>query len=223
MKKIILSLSLLVAIASQASDFDADKYLDQSCSTSYKQIDNFLQYLYKADGNLGDLNSSKIKRIEYLEGVFSDGSTSDAHRLKAKEAFNELFYDPDWYVFKLQRNTRKLIGKLEKFKEEYNWVNFKKLAMQQAERESKVNLFLPSATRSMRQTLQLIDETSNFFTDRSEVKGRLDELGAASRMSRAFNKDAGKDSFESTLFALLPSRLLGCQIDHLESRLDTKK
>ena len=223
LKKIFTGLVLTFLFAAhqaQATSIDVDKMRDEQCTGNYKQIDNFLQYLYRADGNLKDLNSSKIKRIEHLESVFQDYKTSKPQR---SAAFNELYNDPDWWVFKLQRNSKKLIGQLESLKKDMSWEAYKKLATQQAVGQITTNFFAPSATRSMEKTVELIYTTADFFAERTEIKDRLEALGASSRLNRVFSDDPQLDGFESRLFFSLPSHLIKCQIEYLGARLNKKQ
>jgi hypothetical protein len=220
LKQIFSGLAMSVLITAShafAADFDINKIRDEQCTRKYSQIDNFLQYLYKANGNLKDLNSYKIKRIDYLEGVFADNRTSKAQR---SAAFNELYNDPDWWVYKLQKGSKKLIVQLESLKKDSNWDTFKKLATQQAARQITENLYSPSATRSMHATIELIKTSADFFAERTEIKDRLDALGASDRLSRAFSNDPQQDSFESKFYFFLTTELIGCQIDFLASRLN---
>jgi hypothetical protein len=202
------------------AEFDAGKELDRHCSSQYKGVDNFLQYLYKVDGNLKNLNPSKIKRIEHLETVFEDYKSTDSQR---REAFKELFSDPDWWVYKLQRDSRKLIAKIELLKKNSNWDQFKKLATEQAAGKMSKFSFQPSATNSMNGMVDLMVSSSKFYSERNEIKERLEALGASSRLNRVFSEDIQQDSFESRFFLFhLPSSLIKCQIDYLESRLNIK-
>lgn len=219
-KRILTAVSLTVLISAPlayAADSDVDKMREEQCTRDYKQIDNFLQYLYRADGNLKELNSSKIKRIEYLEGVYLDYIASDSKR---RTAFNELFNDPDWWVYKLQRNARNLIEQLEAFKKDLNWDTYKQLARQQADGKVAVHLFAPSATRSMEESVKLIYKTADFFTERSEIKDRLDALGSSARLNKVFSEDQQKDGYESRIFFYVPSNLIRCQIDFLAKRMN---
>lgn len=208
---------LITAPHAFAADFDINKIHDEQCTRTYKRIDNFLQYLYRADGNLKELNPNKIKRIEHLEGVFAGYRTSKPQR---RAAFDELYNDPDWWIYKLQKGSRKLIGQLESMKKDSNWDTFKKLATQQAARQITENLYSPSATRSMHATVDLIKTSAKFFAERTEIKDRLEALGASARLSRAFSDDPQQDSFESNFHFFLTTELIGCQIDFLASRLD---
>ena len=223
LKHILSVFSIAVLFISQhahGADIDVDKIRDEQCTRSYSQIDNFLQYLYRVDGNLKELNPSKIKRIDHLESVFEDYKATTPQR---RAAFNELFNDPDWWVFKLQRNSKKLIGQLEALKKDLNWDTYKKLATQQSERQITANFFNPSATGSMEKTVEVISATADYFSERTEIKDRLDALGASSRLSRAFSNDAQQDAFESKMHFYVPSRLMKCQIDFLANRLNKKQ
>lgn len=216
-KRILTAVSLTFLISVQqayAADIDFDNIREEQCTRYYKQIDIFLQYLYRADGNLKELSSSKIKRIEYLDGVFSDYNASDSKR---RTAFDELFTDPDWWIYKLQRNSRKLIDQIESFKQQSDWDSFKKLATQQADRQIKAFPYIPSATWSMDQTVDLIYATADFFSKLTEIKSRLEELGASSRLSRAFSENS---AYEQVFLHRLPSSLMKCQINFLARRLD---
>jgi hypothetical protein len=76
----------------------------------------------------------------------------------------------------------------------------------------------------MNAMVDLMVDSSKFFSDRNEIKERLEALGASSRLSRVFSEDTQQDSFESNFLLLyLPSSLIKCQIDYLESRLNTKR
>ncbi len=219
--KIFAFIVMIASSGAYAADFDAGRELDKHCSSEYKQVDDFLQYLYKVDGNLKDLNPSKIKRIEHLEAVFRDRKTIKPQR---SEAFRELFGDPDWWVYKLQRDSKKLIAQLELLKKNSSWDQFKKLASEQvAGKISKLSL-QPSATNSMNAMVDLMVGSAEFFSERNEIKERLKALGASSRLSRVFSEDSQQDSFESKFLLLyLPSSLIKCQIDFLETRLNTKR
>ncbi len=111
--KIFAFMAMIASSGVYGADFDAGKELDKHCSSEYKLVDDFLQYLYKVDGNLKDLNPSKIKRIEHLVAVFKDHKITKPQR---SEAFKELFSDPDWWVYKLQHDSKKLIAQLELLK-----------------------------------------------------------------------------------------------------------
>lgn len=222
LRRILAGLSLALLFVSPlafSADIDADRMRDEQCTRDYKQIDDFLQYLYRVDGNLKELNQSKVKRIEHLETVFKDYKASKPQR---SAAFNELYTDPDWYVYKLQKNTQKLIGQLEALKKDYSWPAFKRLATQQADRQITAFAVAPSATRSMEVTVELIYTAADFFSERTEIKDRLEVLGASSRLSRAFSADPQQDSFEARLNFYFLSRLMGCQTDFLASRLNKK-
>ena len=222
LKRILTVLTFATLLSSPhayGANFDYDRALDKLCVDDYKDINDFLQYLYRADGNLKELNPSKIKRIEYLESVFEDYRTPKTQR---SAAFKELYDDPDWWVFKLQRNSKKLIGQLEVLKKDWNWETFKNLAAQQANRQINANFFNPSATRSMEKTVEVIKETADYFKELDEIKDRLDALGASSRLSRAFSDDPMQHGEASRRHFYLPIRLMKCQINFLENRLNKK-
>jgi hypothetical protein len=223
LKRILSVLTFVILFTSlnaKSADISSDKMLDEACTIHYKNIDDFLQYLYRVDGNLTEINPSKIKRIQHLEKVFGDYRSPNTQR---SAAFDELFSDPDWWVYKLQRNSRKLIAQLEAIKKDSSWVAFKKLATQQALRQITENYFTPSATRSMESMVQLIYSTADFFQERIEIKDRLEALGASSRLSRAFATDIKRDALESGMHFYLPKHLMTCQIDFLASRLNRKQ
>ena len=97
------------------------------------------------------------------------------------------------------------------------------MATQQAAKQITAVLFAPSATRSMEKTVELIYTTADYFAERTEIKDRLEALGASSRLSRAFSDDPQQDGFESRVYFYVPSHLIKCQIDFLAGRLNKKQ
>ena len=104
---IFLTLSTVVAADSKL------KYIEDNCVRAYSRTDALLQFFYKFDGNLPNIKETKLKNIKFLISQFKDSSSSNTVR---RQAFNELYNDPDYYQYLIQEKSSNVIKELEEFK-----------------------------------------------------------------------------------------------------------
>jgi hypothetical protein len=139
-----------------------------------------------------------------------------------RSAFGELFNDADWWVYKLQRNSRGMIGSYESIKKNSSWEAFKSLANQQAAGKISRYTISPSATKLMNETSDLIYKTTEYFSELTEITSQLEGMGAGAKLNKSFSSDNQKNTFEAKMFSRVPKYLLGCQIRYIEFLLSPK-
>ncbi len=193
--------------------------MDEDCASQYANIDKgILQFLYKVDGNLGDINKSKIKRIDYLKQVFRDYKKTKDERRKA---FSELWSDPDYWQYKVQSGSRALIEKYEFVNKNSGWVVFKKdVDKLVSQNNSKGgNWFGLGSMQAMR---KLDSETRDFFEVLDQAERRLEQLRESDRFRKFLGVDKEKQGAETAYYKGFAGWLLGCQIDYLEFAIGTR-
>ena len=83
---------------------------------AYSFTEKILQFLYKADGNLPEINSSKEKRIEYvMKKVLEDRDKDMSDAEKSKLFNDELANDADYHILELKKKHQEAITALEEF------------------------------------------------------------------------------------------------------------
>lgn len=197
-------------------------YRDKTCVNSYSDSEGFLQFFYKIDGNLAEINPSKIKRIEYLERQWREDSVSETSR---KSAFKELYNDADYWHYKLQRQIRKLISTTEALVKNFGWENFKELAdLQSSGKISGPSQFVPhSGTGAMRAMLDFYQEELEVFELLDEVERHLERFGQSARLAKALPEDGFSRGYAKGFWRHYGARLLNCQIDYLAYAMSRNK
>jgi hypothetical protein len=85
---------------------------DNYCKSNYEEFsEDALQALYKFDGNLPKISDSKIKRLQFVKNEWGDHKNSKAYRHKLFD--EEMYPDPDYWQWKIQVETKKLISRIE--------------------------------------------------------------------------------------------------------------
>ena len=89
---------------------------DESIKSAYAFTEKILQFFYKADGNLPEINSSKEKRIEYVRNKTIAKPDQDMSEAERKKLFDdELWNDADYHILELKKKHQVAIIVLEKF------------------------------------------------------------------------------------------------------------
>jgi hypothetical protein len=88
----------------------------ENIKSAYSLTGRILQFFYKADGNLPEINSSKEKRIEYVRNkVFWDRDQDMSDAEKSKLFNDELANDADYHILELKKKLKQAIIALENF------------------------------------------------------------------------------------------------------------
>jgi hypothetical protein len=193
--------------AQAVSPKNVEFYNEEECARVEDRTRTFLQFLYKLEGNLRDLNPNKVKRIRFLESEFRKPGRKNQERGSA--AFRELYNDPDWYHYQIQYKSRELIASLEELGKKGAWAEFKKYADEQVLGKAPVHR---SATAAMASINRLAHTAKDFFVNLREWEARLGELGEWSRLDRSLDPNFE----ERTLLGFVLRDYLDCQIDYLD-------
>jgi hypothetical protein len=197
-------------------------YLERTCQSNDERMRSLLQYLYKIDGNLRELNESKVKRIKFLESNLR--KTRD--RAQYSISFRELYNDPDWYQYKIQSEARGLISKVEEAAKTRSWNDFKARVEEQLSDigTNSINYKISSsATGVMQSYIRLGQEIRGFFKTLEDSEQRLSELGEWSRLSRSLEESKETRTVISGLFLLDPDNILNCQVEYIGFALSKAK
>lgn len=88
--------------------------IDFPTEEEYGDLDTVLQLLYKVDGNLPELSPSKIKRLTHVYAQVMNEKLDETTRRKLWD--EEIFSDPDYYIWKIKTTHRDAINQLEVIK-----------------------------------------------------------------------------------------------------------
>jgi hypothetical protein len=84
--------------------------------SAYSFTGKILQFFYKTDGNLPEINSSKEKRIEFVMNTTISNPDQDTSEAERKKLFNdELANDADYHILGLKKKLQQAITALEEF------------------------------------------------------------------------------------------------------------
>ena len=183
----------------------SDIFLDEMCSSNYKRLANSsLQFLYQLDGNLDNVNASKRKRIAYLDGVFkSDDKPQETRR----QAYNELFLDPDYWKTGVKNQAQDLIVGFENLIESQGWDSFKK----------KVNNNQMYFTYNDMQDVDwLYSEARNFLEHLSITDKELEILGYDQYFENATGMDALRFALSKASLSSSLTGIKSCQMAYLQ-------
>lgn len=96
----------------QSNKYVGGEYIERF----YSDTERILQFFYKADGNLPEINSSKEKRIEFVRNETLTTPRRDMSDTERSKLFNdELWNDADYHILELKKKHQEAIIALEKF------------------------------------------------------------------------------------------------------------
>ena len=86
----------------------------------YPLIELILQFFYKADGNLPEINASKEKRIEFVWEKTMMHPDRNLSKTEQTKLFLELWNDADFHIWQLKNKHREAIIAIEKFQRNHS-------------------------------------------------------------------------------------------------------
>jgi hypothetical protein len=207
-------IALIFSILSTVVSADTRlKNIYDECVIAYKTTDSLLQFLYKFDGNLPNIKSTKLKHLEFLISNFNDGEASTSSR---KKAFDELFNDPDYYQFRMQEKSSKLIKELEELKSKSS-----------PEKDRDLIFSLPKifgfATyqnpyKKIEKLVQIQYDVGDFFEELENGKVKLEQLNQIDRLKKSLDNNPQSLAFTIGLYKKLSiTRIISCNLDYLEA------
>jgi hypothetical protein len=213
MKNLAINLLLGATLAVQALPISAQSQADviyksahdSSCGVrSFNGTEQLLQFLYKFEGNLPKINPNKIKRLDFLIDQYRSLTTPENPR---RQAFKELWSDPDYWQYKLSLDANILIARLENINKYHNWERNKAQLIATLNKKAKPydNIFY-----SMRDFFDTHRRTESFFNDLEESVAKLKELNQVERVAKSLPQDPEEYGFQIGLLRSSTSSLLTC-------------
>jgi len=207
-------IALIFSIVSTVVSADTRlKYIYDECVIAYKTTDSLLQFLYKFDGNLPDIKSTKLKHLEFLISNFKDSEATTSSR---KNAFDELFNDPDYYQFRMQEKSSKLIKELEELKSKSS-----------PEKDRELIFSLPriigfatyqNPYKKIEKLVQIQYDIGDFFEELENGKVKLEQLNQIDRLKKSLDNNPQSLAFTIGLYKKLSiTRIISCNLDYLEA------
>jgi hypothetical protein len=194
--------------------------IDTHCSKQpYQRIDALLQFLYKFDGNLPPINTSKIKRLDFLIDQFASlaEEVTDEQR---RSAFKELWSDADYWQYKSGRSAKNLIQSLEALKKANEWEKNKELIREALTQKARPygNIFY-----SMRGVLESILKSEEFFRELEESVAKLKELKQFERLEKSLPTDSYQYGFQVGILRNAPKSLMTCNFMYAEELISQEQ
>ena len=178
---------------------------DNTCGVDQgESVEELLQFLYKFEGNLPKINPNKIKRLDFLIDQYESHITEKNTR---RQAFKELWGDPDYWQYKLSKDANFLIARLESVKKYQNWNRSKAQVIDALNKRAKPfdNIFY-----SMRNFFDIYRNTESFFQDLEQSVGKLRELNQSERFIKSLPQDPHEYGFQIGLLRSSTRFLLTC-------------
>jgi hypothetical protein len=205
---------LIFSMASTLSVADTKlKYIENNCINAYERVEILLQFLYKFDGNLPTIKETKIKNIQFLLSQFSDYKNSMAVR---RQAFEELFNDPDYYQFLIQDKSSNLIKELEEFKSKSNPTKDKNL-IQALPKISNSGIY-ENPYLKIRKLVKIQNNVRDFFEELESSKTKLEALKEDHRLSKSLDSNPQRLGFEIGMNKTSIIQVIECNLEHLEAK-----
>ena len=213
MRNLISNICLGVTLAAQALPISAQTQIgeiyksahDSTCGVrSFNGTEQLLQFLYKFEGNLPKINPNKIKRLDFLIDQYHSLITAENTR---RQAFKELWSDPDYWQYKLSLDANILIARLENINKYHNWDRNKTQVIEILNKKAKPyeNIFY-----SMRDFFDTYRRTESFFQDLEESVVKLKELNQIERFAKSVPQDPQEYGFQIGLLRSSTSSLITC-------------
>ncbi len=168
----------------------ADYVGDQSIKDAYSLTKEILQFFYKADGNLPEINSSKKKRIEFIrDKTFNrDQDMSAAERSKL---FNdECWNDADYHILELKEKLQQAITALEKFQSDhtpesdFRRISKYKKSLRPDSRKVDEYDSIDFPYRLIRELLEIDDKVSGAIEKQNETLINLQRLNETGKLEK---------------------------------------
>jgi hypothetical protein len=208
---LLMSLSTVVAADSKM------KYIDDSCVSAYARAEALLQFFYKFDGNLPSIKETKVKSLKFSIAKFKDYKSSKEVR---RNAFNELFNDPDYYQFLIQESSSNLIKELEEFKSNSSPTKDKKLIYSLPNVSSYGDYQNPYL--KVMKLVSIQNNIRNFFDELESSRIKLEELGQQHRLSKSLENDPQSLAFIIGINKSTMNEVIYCNLSYLEAERISK-
>lgn len=189
------------------------KYIENNCINAYEGVEILLQFLYKFDGNLPTIKETKIKNIQFLLSQFSDYTNSMVVR---RQAFGELFNDPDYYQFLIQDKSFNLIKELEELKLKSNPTKDKNL-IQALPKVSSSGVY-ENPYLKIRKLVKIQNNVRDFFEELESSKTKLEALKEDQRLSKSLDSNPQRLGFEIGMNKTSIIQVIECNLEHLEAK-----
>jgi len=207
----------IVLIFSMVSTFVAAdtklKYIESNCINGYERVEILLQFLYKFDGNLPTIKDTKIKNIQFLLSQFTDYKNSMTVR---RQAFSELYNDPDYYQFLIQDKSSNLIKELEEFKSKSS-PNKDKNLIQALPKVSSFDDY-ENPYLKIRKLVKIQNNVRDFFEELESSKTKLEALKEDHRLSKSLDTNPQRLAFEIGMNKTSMIQVIECNLEHLEAK-----
>ena len=207
----------IVLIFSMVSTFVAAdtklKYIESNCINGYERVEILLQFLYKFDGNLPTIKDTKIKNIQFLLSQFTDYKNSITVR---RQAFSELYNDPDYYQFLIQDKSSNLIKELEEFKSKSS-PNKDKNLIQALPKVSSFGDY-ENPYLKIRKLVKIQNNVRDFFEELESSKTKLEALKEDHRLSKSLDTNPQRLAFEIGMNKTSMIQVIECNLEHLEAK-----
>lgn len=193
------------------------KYIDDSCVSAYASVDELLQFLYKLDGNLPSIKETKIKSLKFSIAQFRDYKSSKEVR---RNAFGELFNDPDYYQFLIQEKSSNLIKDIEEFKSNSSPTKDKKLIYSLPNVSSFGDYQNPYL--KVMKLVRIQNNVRDFFDELESSKTKLEELNQQHRLSKSLENDPQSLAFIIGMNKSSINEVIYCNLSYLEAERTSK-
>lgn len=208
---IFLTLSTVVAADSKL------KYIEDNCVRAYSRADALLQFFYKFDGNLPNIKETKLKNIKFLISQFKDSSSSNTVR---RQAFNELYNDPDYYQYLIQEKSSNVIKELEEFKSKSSPAKDKSLVYTLPNVSSFGDYQNPYL--KIKKLVRIQNNVRDFFDELESSKIKLEELNQQHRLKKSLDNDPQSLAFIIALNKTSLTDVIECNLSYLEAERTSK-
>jgi len=212
MKKYFVALIISIMSTVVAADSKL-KYIDENCINAYERVDELLQFLYKFDGNLPAIKETKIKNLEFLISQFRGFKNSEGTR---RQAFSELFNDPDYYQFLVQEKSSNLIKEIEEFKLKSSPTKDKNLIFALPKASTVGDYDNPYL--KLQKLVKIQNNVRSFFEELESTKTRLEALKEDHRFSKSLDNDPRRLGFIIAMNKSSMIQVIECNLELLEAK-----
>jgi hypothetical protein len=212
MKKYFVALIISIMSTVVAADSKL-KYIDENCINAYLRVDELLQFLYKFDGNLPTIKETKIKNLEFLISQFRGFKNSEGTR---RQAFSELFNDPDYYQFLVQEKSSNLIKEIEEFKLKSSPTKDKNL-INALPKASTVGDY-DNPYLKLQKLVKIQNNVRSFFEELESTKTRFEALKEDHRFSKSLDNDSRRLGFIIAMNKSSMIQVIECNLELLEAK-----
>jgi hypothetical protein len=200
----------------QFKEYDGGKKIKHA----YLFTERILQFFYKADGNLPEINSSKEKRMEFVRNKTIAKPDRDMSEAERKKLFDdELWNDADYHILELKKKHQEAIIVLEKFQSnhtpesDFRRISQYKKSLRPDEKTVDDYEYRNYPYRLIRELLEIDEKVSDAIEAQNEAIRNLQRLNETGKLAKTGMTD------ENYYFMSLLSRKSFSSLakDYLES------